>query len=250
MKIVTLNLRHDADRWPERFPLIVEELLAEDPDVIAFQEVALPIRQADLIASAMNLRGVQRPYEVYLASKWGREQNKEGCAFLSRLAVRENTLLNLPQHNRIAQIIELSDFGRPIRIVNTHLHHMPFNDESIRLEQVRYLLSWMFQEQYQGDPWILLGDFNAVPESETIVEVRKHLASAYRKAHDHEPEYTFPTPLVTAEGRWTLDYIFFDSAAFEVRDARVVFAQSHGDDASLYASDHYGLVASLELIGT
>ncbi len=50
LKLVTLNLYHDRHRWEERFPLIVDMLRAEQPDVIALQEVHLPLRQAHLIA--------------------------------------------------------------------------------------------------------------------------------------------------------------------------------------------------------
>jgi endonuclease/exonuclease/phosphatase family metal-dependent hydrolase len=251
VKLLTLNLRHDADRWPERFPLVVVELLAEDADVVAFQEVALRIDQAERIAAELNLRGDRQPYELFQASKWGAEQQWEGCALLSRLPVTRHEVLHLPHEGRIAHAIEVEQGGHRIRIANTHLHHLPLNDEVIRLEQLRYLLGWMFHERQQAGSWVLMGDFNATPESETIAQARKRLVSAYREVHGREPDYTFPTPLVSGEGEWfqrkTLDYILVDPAAFEVEDARVIGERPHAADASLYPSDHFGLVASVTL---
>ncbi len=87
-KLLTLNLRHDADRWPERRPLLAAALAAHAADVIAFQEVALPIRQADLIAADLAALG-QPAYTVHIASKWGAESSREGIALLSRLPVVE-----------------------------------------------------------------------------------------------------------------------------------------------------------------
>lgn len=59
MKLITYNLRHHANRWEERFPLVLALLLDEDADLIAFQEVFLLLgeqNQAALIAEALNLR--------------------------------------------------------------------------------------------------------------------------------------------------------------------------------------------------
>ena len=53
MRLLTLNLRQDLDRWPERLPLVVAALAEADADVIALQEVALPIEQDELLAEAL-----------------------------------------------------------------------------------------------------------------------------------------------------------------------------------------------------
>ena len=31
----------------------------------------------------------------------------------------------------------------PLHVVNTHLHHQPFDDESVREPQVRAILAWL-----------------------------------------------------------------------------------------------------------
>ncbi len=48
--VATLNVRNRADRWRERAPLLVEQLVALDPDLISVQEVRRIPDQARWIA--------------------------------------------------------------------------------------------------------------------------------------------------------------------------------------------------------
>lgn len=243
LKIVSLNLRHNADRWEERFPLIVDVLLAESADVIGFQEVYLPIGQADLIANALNRR-TQQPYAVFTAPKWG-ERGVEGIAFLSRLPVQGYEHLNLPEGRRIAQRIRVAFNGRSVDLANTHLHHEPWENESIRLPQMQKLVKWM-TERDGTYRWLLMGDLNALPDSSTLAEAQKHFAAAIPAGTK-----TFPTPL-DADARHQdvslhIDHILFDARYFQLVNAAVTANQPHPDDPCLYPSDHYGLVAEFEV---
>ena len=245
VKFLTLNLRHNADRWPERRALVIDQLLAEQADVIALQEVRLEIRQAHDLADALNARLGEQPYRVALAPKWEPEPD-EGVALLSRPPIAEHERLELPgDGGRVAQRIRVEINGRAVDIANTHLHHRPYENESVRLPQVEHLLRWMFA---RGDGvarrWLLAGDFNATPESATVQAVQARLHSAYPSVHGVEP-VTFPSPLV-AEPRpaLTIDYIFFDPAHFRATDARVTCNRPHPDDPALCPSDHFGLAAA------
>jgi endonuclease/exonuclease/phosphatase family metal-dependent hydrolase len=248
MKLLTLNLRHDEDRWPERSQLILEELTSERPDVIAFQEVALHINQAHFIADKLNATLSKEPYYVFLECKGGL-QPKEGIAFLTRMKVVEHARIELPEGDRVAQFIRVEEDGETYDIVNTHLHHLPKDDEYIRLKQIRILLGWMYMETNQKCRWLLAGDFNAKPNSSTVNEVKKRLKSAFHSVHGVEPDFTFPTPLVSGTGEWyqprTLDYIFFDPSAFRIEEAYLTFTRPHPQDERLFPSDHFGLVAKL-----
>ena len=247
MKLMTLNLRHDANRWPERAGLIVEELMREQPDVIALQEVALSIEQAHFIARQLALCLPGQQYSVLVEPKRGLLP-KEGIAFLSRLPVVEHARIDLPEGKRVAQYMRVEQDGQPYDIVNLHLHHRPHDNESVRLPQIQHVLGWMYTgRQPMLRRWIVAGDFNAAPGSAPIASLRKHLESAYAAVHGREPEYTAPTPLRTEEygEAWvsTIDYIFFDPAALRVETARLAFNQPDPDDETLYPSDHFGLVA-------
>jgi endonuclease/exonuclease/phosphatase family metal-dependent hydrolase len=248
MKLLTLNLRHNEDRWSERSELILEELMRERPDVIAFQEVALHINQAHFIADKLSANSPKGPYHVLLECKGG-PQPEEGIAFLTRMKVVEHARIELSEGDRVAHFIRVEEDGEAYDIVNTHLHHLPKDDESIRLKQIRVLLDWMFQRANQKRRWLLVGDLNAKPHSSTVNEVKKRLKSAFLSVHGVEPDFTFPTPLVSGTGEWyqprTLDYIFFDPSAFRIEEAYLAFTRPHPQDERLFPSDHYGLAAKL-----
>ena len=248
MKILTLNLRHDADRWPDRFGLVVQGLLEEAPDIVGFQESALAIEQAQTIAHSVNGSLSRRPYQVFVEEKWG-PQPEEGIAILARDQVIEAERIELPGSGRVAQSIMITRCGNRIGVINTHLHHLPQDSESIRLVQISYLLTWMAERVPQVTGWILMGDLNARPESETVKEVEKELASAFKSVHGHEPGHTFPTPLVKGAGKWleprTIDYVFFSPHALRAIQAGLAFARPHPNDPTLFASDHYGILVEV-----
>jgi endonuclease/exonuclease/phosphatase family metal-dependent hydrolase len=248
LKILTLNLRHNEDRWEDRLPLVVDALQTEQAEVIGFQEVWLGFQQAHLIADRLNKQTPERPYSVFVEPKWG-ENPVEGIGLLSRLPVIEHQRLELPEGERIAQSIRVEIDGKTVDIANTHLHHRPEKDEIIRLPQMETLLKWMFEQENRR--WILTGDMNAIPTSTTIKLAKKRLSSAYEAMHKREPVTTFPTPLVTSEYAGlsiAIDYVFFDPSVLRVKDAQVIANQPHPDDRLLYPSDHYGLTAELEII--
>ena len=249
MKILTLNLRHDADRWDNRFPLVISEILKTDPDIIAFQEVSLLIKQATLIVKELIMITGDH-YKLFLASKWGAFPD-EGIAFVTKLKVIEHQILNLPIGGRVAQCIRIRESGCLIDIVNTHLHHLPQNNELFRMEQTKYLLNWIFERKNQVSGTILVGDFNATPSSTTINIIKQKLISAFYAVHGEEPTLTFPTPLVDQGGVWhsarTIDYIFCTPTSFVMHDVQLAFTHAHTEDKSLFPSDHYGLFAELGL---
>jgi endonuclease/exonuclease/phosphatase family metal-dependent hydrolase len=214
--------------------------------VVGLQEVWLPIRQADMIADALNAQMPNRPYSVWIEPKWGSE-SAEGVAILSRLPVLEHERLELPEGERVAQRIAVEVEARRVNIANTHLHHRPMEDESIRLPQMRALLDWMFSRDSQH--WILTGDMNALPDSTTIATANERLRSAYFDRHGDHP-VTFPTPLVAAPRLGVaicIDHIFYDPATLRVTDARVIAQETHPDDPTLCPSDHFGLAADIVL---
>lgn len=241
-KLLTLNLRHNADRWLERRPLVAAALAAHDADVIAFQEVWLPIQQADLLAADLAALTKSPTYAIRVQPKSGAEFDREGIALLSRLPVLESSSLELPVGNRVAQRVRVLKDGHAFDVVNTHLHHEPVFDESIREPQMRALLDWLNVSPDRN--WLVCGDFNAQPQSSTVQRIAARFRSAYATLHGADP-LTFPTPLVDYDyPPVALDYIFFDPARLTPTAAEVVAAQPAAHDARLYPSDHFGLTAT------
>ena len=146
VRVLTLNLRLDLDRWPERLPLVVGLIASARADVVALQEVALTIGQDRLLAEA--LRELGPAYVVHTAQKWGDQERAEGVSLLTRLPARDHEVLRLPgDGGRVAQrvALRLRD-GQDVTVANTHLHHLPLEDESVREPQARAILDWL------GDP--------------------------------------------------------------------------------------------------
>lgn len=259
LTIATLNILSDLTLWRERAPLIVAGFQAIQPDLIALQEVALPSNNAQWIAD--HLGG----YSVHLYPKTGKRGLREALAILSRLPVAEHATLPLVAQDRVAQRVTVQLNGARCVFANTHLYWNPL-DDTPRLNQARSLLGWLPCDT----PTIVCGDFNAEPHSRTIAAMRARFASAHTAVNGVEPEYTCPTPLKRNTGvrrlahtviarltglvfqrtndswRGTLDYIFVDPAV-RVRECEVVLNRPSPHDTRLYPSDHFGLMATLQL---
>lgn len=249
LRVATLNLRADADRWPERLPLVIDALCAADADVIGLQEVRLKIEQAHRIAAALNARiGCQ--YQVFVAEDWF-TPHILGNALLSRLPVLDYERIELPEGYRTAQRVRLQIGAVSVDIANTHLHHKPARDEAIRLPQMQRILTWLQQSTAMAA--ILMGDMNARPTCATIQAVHPYLQSAYATMQGCEPPMTFPTPLrtdLTPQSARTIDYIFYTPSHLRVTHADLIAHRAAPHDATLYASDHFGLQATFTPVAT
>jgi len=241
VRLATLNLRSNANRWDERFPLIIETLLKTNADVIALQEVRIKIDQHQIIADALGGKSGDY-YETFLCEDWYTPHILAN-AFLVRLPVIEHERIELPEGFRTAQRVLIDFKGQQVNVVNTHLHHKPYRDECIRLEQMGYILNWMHEHH---TPYVLMGDMNARPDSETVNLAKKQLFSAYEMFHGDEPDVTFPTPLRADENLSprAIDYIFH-TKDFSVTECKLIGTDPAMDDETLYCSDHFGLMAEI-----
>lgn len=246
IKIITLNLRFTSDRWQERFPMIVNLLHAEQPDFVGLQEVALKVQQVHLIQGALNYLNPDKPYKLRVADDTFQPPILAN-AILSRYPIAEHERLCLPENFRIAQRVVIHIHETVLNIANTHLHHKPYNDESIRLPQMKAVVDWLNQQVC--DDIILMGDFNARPESETIDYAKRSFQSAYMAIHGNEPDKTFPTPLINNNFKpRAIDYIFYSTDTLKVTHANLVGNQPHPDDVTLYPSDHFGVCAEFRFL--
>jgi endonuclease/exonuclease/phosphatase family metal-dependent hydrolase len=246
MNLLTFNLRHNADRWLERFPLVIEMLQKADPDVIAFQEVSLTIHQGEQILESLN-EASKIPYLACIEPKWGKNP-REGIALFTRFPMVSTERHNLPIGRRVAQCLTIDSGHGLVDIYNTHLHHNPPFNDSIRFRQAQSLLRWIHQKENKNHPAILMGDFNVKPQSKVISLISSELESVYKRPDGMEPPLTFPTPLVRLPiPPATIDYIFFSPGRFHTCNLRLVGDQHHPCDDFLYPSDHYGVAIEATL---
>jgi endonuclease/exonuclease/phosphatase family metal-dependent hydrolase len=179
--------------------------------------------------------------------------------------------------------------GRELYVFNTHWHASPFPTaeyfqrleerrnaglidaerreqliaEAVegrvwRLEEARKTLEFIDRVAGQA-PVILMGDFNAVANSDEIALLR---AARFRDAYAEQgdpPGYTwdgtvnaniqlqkrtFPEDFWLEPKQQRIDYIFFRGPGLEVKKAEVVLDSPGG---GLYPSDHFGVMADFQL---
>lgn len=262
VSLVTLNILNDRrapTRWEERRFLLAEGLSRLAPDLIALQEVRLPDRHAHWLAEQLG------GYSVQVCPKTGGWAEHEGLAILSRLPVAAHDTLDLRTQSRVAQRVRVTVAGRSFGLVNGHFFWWT-GDHPERVKQIRLLLDWLRDWPAQW-PLAICGDFNGEPHTAAIRLMRERFASAHALVHGVEPAYTAPAPLrrpahpaqrlvvgllslianrTLKPWRGTLDYVFVNDGV-QVRDCRVVLNEPAPHDPSLYPSDHFGLMATLEL---
>ena len=265
LRVATINILKDGSRWAERRALLIRGLDTLDADLIALQEVRDPLATgtADWIAGELG------GYSVHACPKTGRGSKREGGR-------RPSAALPVEWHEPLDPREPAADGadrpgsrrrspGRPRQRPLFLARRRPLgagpagggasSTDLKPLDPATAVLS--------------CGDFNAAPGSPPIALMRRFFTSAHEAHHGHEPEYTCPTPLRNggpvrrrvAGGlfglanslpggpwRWALDYIFV-GPGIRVVECDVFLDRPATDDPTLYASDHLGLFATVEIAG-
>ncbi|MDB5352695.1 MAG: Endonuclease/exonuclease/phosphatase [Planctomycetota bacterium] len=261
IRVATVNILNDPSRWEERRALLVRELAARSFDLIALQEVTNPLGASTAHRLADDLGG----YSVHVCPKSGWARSREGIAILSRLPVEDHSTLDLGGQGRTAQRVLVRAGRRPVAFANAHFYWLP-GAHAARVRPVGRLVEWLGGLP-SGTPVIAAGDYNGTPGSPAIALMGRAFASAYAARHGREPDFTCPTALVSGgpsrraiagalmraftnrpgeSWRGTLDYIFV-SPQVRVVECEAFLDRPSPHDPGLYASDHPGLGATLEI---
>lgn len=253
LRIATLNLKKSELRWEERAPLVAQQLAELRPDIIGFQEVDLSIDQGNWLCGQLNnlISAENEPpgFHIHHMANPRERVTLEALAIMTHLPIIAHEGCDYLFRNRVAHRVRVQAAGgdNTLDLWNTHFHHE--QDEpgnAAREEQARKLSSWI--DTYSADcPTVLVGDFNCVPGSQPLCTIGERLMSVFASLGREAPA-TCPTPLETKPypGRWPLDHVFA-SPQVRVLDAGLAFDQPAPDDPTLYCSDHFGLIASIEL---
>src|SRR5438874_13470405 len=187
-RVVTLNLEQDHKRWAGRQSMIGAETAALRPDVIAFNEVSVPLQTARTLRdSATAMTGV--PYNLVQQTRVNGLSKVEGEALLTRFPVVETGNLDYQTRDIVALVARVPIGEATVDIYVTHLY-MSRGDDSLRLFQVQQLLGWI-DNRADGTPSIVCGDFNASLDA----------ASAGLMATRFHPTQTAPTAFTPLAGR-------------------------------------------------
>lgn len=248
LRIVTFNLYHDKADWPARRMLVVEQLRALDPDVIALQEVLgheTLRNQAEDLAEALG-------YHVYFVSTDPEGQPRRyGNALLTRAPMLGWDWVRLRplQDSRTAGHVRIDVAGHPVALYVTHLNYRDDADGArMRSEQLQDLLAFI-DRTADGAPAIVMGDFNATSNRPEITALSARFANAYDALHpganSDQAAHTTLNPRYFPQDQRRIDHVYLQRDAWQPVEANIVLdrpdAQGH------WPSDHFGMFVELRL---
>nr|XP_056711341.1 nocturnin [Euleptes europaea] len=251
----------EALRWEERKCLILEEILAYQPDILCLQEVD---HYFDTFQPLLSRMGYQctffpKPWSPCLDVECN--NGPDGCALFflrDRFTLINSTNIRLTAMKlktnqvAIAQILKCNETGKLFCIAVTHLKARN-GWERFRSAQGADLLQKLKSITQEAEiPVIVCGDFNAEPTEEVYQEFSNsslNLNSAYKLLSADglsEPPYTTWKIRPSGECRHTLDYIWYSQHALQVNAALSLLTEEQIGPNRLpsfnYPSDHLSLV--------
>jgi endonuclease/exonuclease/phosphatase family metal-dependent hydrolase len=169
LRVLSLNIWNDSDPWKARLEQIRRWIAHLDPDVIGFQEVVRG-NGVDLLNELV----ADMPYgtDFARASTFWKYESDFGNAVASRWPITDREEVRLPDkgdgETRVALSVAIeSPFGE-VCFTSTHLN-WKFHHGAVRERQVVAVCDLALRRRPRGGfPPIVVGDFNAEPESAEI----------------------------------------------------------------------------------
>jgi len=251
IKVMSFNLRMDTDwdkenRFSKRTDLVKKAIEREDPDLIGFQEVLPSMRE-----------WLRANMEGYTVIGCGRERDLSGESMT--MAIRNDAFeltgfetkwlsgtpdipgstyggdqSGCPRTFSSAKLWHRGS-GRFIRFVNTHLDHEG------RIARYRSAMQLIEALEGYGLPFVLVGDFNASPDSPEIELIKSAVINSkpVRECTEGvEPTY-HDYGRLPPEKSARIDYIFTDT---DFQEGRIVPDLHEG---GRYYSDHFAVAATI-----
>jgi endonuclease/exonuclease/phosphatase family metal-dependent hydrolase len=263
LRCLTLNLWGAEAPLERRMQVIAEGIRTLRPDVVALQEVRevpaeLP-NQAEALARAVGWHHVFAP-----ATPFG--GGEEGLAILAREPILEHQAIELPHaqptERRILLSARVGSADAGVWVHTTHLNYRLAHGRQ-REDQVQAIDASLAGRRTDR-PQILMGDFNARPESDeirwlrglaTLGGRRTYYQDAWDRLHPGESGWTwaranpYTARLAFLEPDRRLDYIFVTPMRGDgrgsVHGCQIVFDKPAAD--GVFASDHFGLLAEIQV---
>jgi endonuclease/exonuclease/phosphatase family metal-dependent hydrolase len=285
--ILTLNAFHDLPTYrhlARRCALIAGEIATRRPHVAALQEVLRASGCGDIgtkLCDAVNRLCGREVYRLDYTRADGAGDGElgfdEGLALLSRVetdgpaqSVRFRAQVELAAEvgghryrlpdDRVAMRRRFRlESGATLDVCVSHLTDRPecVAGAAVRTLQARELAQWALDGSAPGITVVLAGDFNDVPGSETIANLKRAGFVDLHEAFGSGPGYTNDRDDIDLNAeRGThnqrIDYLMMRPAAEsspEVVDIGPFAERPHrqSDGTWLWLSDHIGVIATLKL---
>jgi endonuclease/exonuclease/phosphatase family metal-dependent hydrolase len=263
LRVVTLNIWNNQGPWPDRLRLIRKELPTLDAHLVGLQEVlhldpGTTPDQAQAIADGLG-------YYTAFASAWHIGGGLQfGNALLSRFPIVAAQSFLLPaEEGDESRCLLYCSVDAPCGLIPVFVTHLSWqlHRSDVRQQQVAFISARVKElAPVDGFPPVLMGDFNAEPDSDEIRYLRGYhsrlgrsvyFADCFAAAGDGSPGYTFarenPFALRAHEPNRRLDYIFVRGPDRALRGepltAKRCFTAPEG---GIFPSDHYGVFAEIQ----
>jgi endonuclease/exonuclease/phosphatase family metal-dependent hydrolase len=275
LRVATLNIWHKSGPWSARLELIRRELQTLSPDLLGLQEVLRLVPDGgepgpDTDQASEIAQGLGYDIAFGRASDYGGSL-AFGNALLSRFPIIEQAVDPLPDlDSGESRSLLFARVDTPYGVLPVFVTHLNWKLHHgwVRLRQVRHIVERIFERAPVDErclPPVLMGDFNAEPESDEIrylhgfatVEGRSvFFADAWRYGGDGGPGYTFDRrncfAAVSHEPPRRIDYIFVRGPDRKLRgeplDTRICFAAPEAEAGrEVWPSDHFGVVTELSV---
>ena len=221
---------------------IAQLITEEKADIVAIQEVDRGVERSkkiDIITKLADITGMTYAFGKTIDYQGG----DYGNAFLTRFPIFEERNILYSKFPAAEQrgvlLLVLGIIGEEVVVANTHLDSQ--GNDSLRVASVNDLKSVL--KSYSSRATILCGDFNDIPSSRVVTQLKEEYLDTWELAGTWEG-FTFPSDVPKKR----IDYAFTNSvrrpdstsAAVHLRplSARVVRS---------LASDHLPLVVEFQL---
>jgi endonuclease/exonuclease/phosphatase family metal-dependent hydrolase len=254
LRVLTLNLWNRSEPFAERMAAVRKGLTELQPDVVGLQEVILAddLDQATLVAEGFGYH-----------KAFGAADRTLGNALLSRWPILHHETFALPRggtnEGRSLLYARVDSPHGKIPFFVTHLNWR-LNEGHVRELQVREVTDRIADlAPVHGFPPILMGDFNAEPESDEMRFLRGltslhgrsvYFADAFLNAGQAGQGRTFcrrnpfAAPLLEPDRR--IDYVYVrgpdERGRGEPLEAEVCLDLPYD---GVFASDHFGVLATV-----
>lgn len=275
LRIATLNIWNRSGPWAERRRLIRRELDRLRPAVVGLQEVVRSAPEAAVSGigpedcQAVELAEGSGFHVLFATACEYRDGSKFGNALLTQYPVRAVFRFALPDlvsgeaRSLLGAFLDAPDGVLPVFVthLNWKLHH-----GAVRLAQVRHIvdrIAELVPENAGMLPAVLMGDFNADPDSDEIRFLRGlkvdegrsvFFADAWVYGGDGTSGATFcrtnDYARVAREPSRRIDYIFVRGSEERLRGeplhTELAFATPEiVDGVAVWPSDHFGVVTDV-----
>jgi endonuclease/exonuclease/phosphatase family metal-dependent hydrolase len=262
MRVMTWNLWWRFGDWRARLDAIAEVVRQEQPDICGLQEVWTdPERnQAEWLAAEL---GMHVAFGAPSDQQRWRDKIKDqtlgyGTAVLSRWPIRDPQIFDLPldpSRPALSVVIDAPHASVPF----TTVHLSVIGGPARRMAQVEWLARHVATQPVTDYPPIVVGDFNAEPESDEIRRFGGRLtppivdgqvfldAWLYAPPGDHGLTWDRANPYVAQwiEPSGRIDYIHVVGRPSDAGRIRSVRNAGRAAVDGVWPSDHAAVVADL-----